>query len=270
MIHPTAIVHPNAKIHPTVEVGAFAVIGEFVQLGAGCKVDHHCCIVGHTTAGEKNYFGISAVIGAEPQDLKYSGGPTRLRIGNGNTFREMVTLHCSNNLDEDTVIGDNCLLMANVHIAHNSVLGNNIILANSALVGGHVHIGDRAVLSGNTAVHQFVRVGELAMLQGVSAVSCDLPPYTMAYDKNILAGLNIVGLRRAGISSEVRLEIKCAYHILFCSGLKRVDAIEQARNAVRSAEALKLVEFVRTATVRPLCAIASTRRVSHDSGSSSE
>ncbi|MBR6464726.1 MAG: acyl-ACP--UDP-N-acetylglucosamine O-acyltransferase [Verrucomicrobia bacterium] len=259
MIHPTAIVHPNAKIHPTVEVGAFAVIDEFVQLGAGCKVDHHCCITGHTTAGEKNYFGIGAVIGAEPQDLKYSGGPTRLRIGNGNTFREMVTLHCSNNLDEDTVIGDNCLLMANVHIAHNSVLGNNIILANSALVGGHVHIGNRAVLSGNTAVHQFVRIGDLGMLQGVSAVSADIPPYTIAYDKNLLAGLNIVGLRRAGISSEVRLEIKRAYHILFCSGLKRADTIEQARQAVHSAEALKLVEFVQTAT-RPICMPRISRR----------
>jgi UDP-N-acetylglucosamine acyltransferase len=246
MIHPTAIIHPRARIHPSVQVGAYSIIDEYVELGAGCKVHHHVYLTGHMTAGEDNFFGVGSVIGSPPQDTKYKGAVTRLRIGNGNVFREMVTIHCSNTDAEDTVIGNECFFMANSHVGHNAVIGNQVILANSALVAGHVTVGDRAFISGNTAIHQFVRIGELAMIQGVSAMSCDVPPYTTAFDKNLIAGLNIVGLRRAGISAQERMELKRVYNFLFRTQLKRNDAVHQAEQLFLLPPSRKMIEFVKS------------------------
>ena len=170
MLHPTAIIAPTARLAADVQVGPYAVIDAQVTLGPGCVVGPHTHLTGHTTIGARNRFHAGCVIGDAPQDLKYKDEPTRLRIGDGNVFREHVTVHRSNKLAEDTVIGSNCLFMANCHIGHNSNVGNHVIIANGALLGGHVTVEDRAFISGNCLLHQFVRVGTLAMMQGGSGI----------------------------------------------------------------------------------------------------
>ncbi len=217
MIHSTAIIDPRAVVDSTVEVGPYAIIDAHVQVGPRCRVGPHAHLTGHTTIGADNLFHTGCVIGDAPQDLKYQNEPTRLRIGDGNVFREFVTVHRSAKMDGETVVGSHNLLMVNSHVAHNATLGNHVILANGALLGGHVQVEDRAFISGNCLVHQFVRIGTLAMMQGGSAISMDLPPFMMARGDNGICGLNTVGLRRAGYSKEERQDLKRLYHQLFRS-----------------------------------------------------
>jgi UDP-N-acetylglucosamine acyltransferase len=244
VIHPTAIIHPGAKLHPTVRVGPYAVIDGEVELGADCVVGPHAYLTGRTTAGEGNRFFASCVIGEAPQDLKYKGLPTRLVIGDHNTFREHVTVNRSTSLEEVTEVGSNNLLMAGVHIAHECRLGNFLILANGAILAGHVTVGDRAVLSGSCLVHQFVRVGAMSMMQGGSAISMDLPPFTIVRGVNTLCGLNTVGLRRAGIASEERLELRRLYHFLFRSGMNIREAREKAKAEFTAPASQALIRFL--------------------------
>lgn len=253
MIYPTAIVHPRAEIDPTVEVGPYSVIDEGVVLGPRCRVGPHVYLTGLTTIGADNVFHCGCVIGNVPQDLKYRGAPSRTRIGDRNTFRENVTVNRATDEAEDTVIGSNNLLMAGSHVAHNTCLGSHVILANGALLGGHVVVEDRAVISGNCLVHQFVRVGMLSMMQGGSAISKDLPPFTMARGGNTICGLNIIGLRRAGVSSEQRLELKRIYRLLFRSGLALRTALARAAEESLGDAARALVDFV-AASRRGVCA----------------
>ncbi len=244
MIHSTAVIHPKAHLDPSVEVGPFAVIDQDVTLGPNCRVGPHAYLTGHTTFGANNKIFASAVIGEAPQDLKYKDSPTRLRIGNNNTFREMCTVHRSNKHEEDTVIGSDNFIMINAHIAHNCQIGNNVILANGALLAGHVHIADRAFISGNCLVHQFVRVGTLALMQGGSAVSKDLPPFTIARGDNGICGLNTIGLRRAGFSAEDRMELKKLYHEVFRSGENITKVALACKSMFKSQPAQLLVDFV--------------------------
>jgi UDP-N-acetylglucosamine acyltransferase len=253
MIHPAAVIHPQAKLDASVEVGPYAVIDAGVTLGPECVVGPHVHLTGHTTAGAKNIFHTGCVIGDAPQDLKYHGEPTRLRIGDGNVFREHVTVHRSNKLEQDTVIGSHNFLMAHCHAGHNCTLGDHIIIANGALLGGHVTVGDRAFISGNCLVHQFVRVGPLALMQGGAAISKDLPPFTVARGQNGISGLNTVGLRRAGFTAQQRLELKRLYHKLFRSGEKFQAALAAAQKEFTAPPARILVEFAAT-TTRGLCA----------------
>lgn len=255
MIHPTAVVHPNAQLDSSVEVGPYAVIDEHVCLGARCRVGAYVHLTGNSSIGEENIFHSGCVIGDAPQDLKYKGEPTRLRIGTGNVFREHVTIHRSNSLDEDTVIGSRSFFMAHSHVGHNSHVGDNVIIANGALIGGHVSIGSRAFISGNCLLHQFVRVGTLALMQGGAGISKDLPPYCVAWGQNALCGLNTVGLRRAGISSEDRLELRRLYQALFRGGKMLQVLLAEAETAASSDSAKALVRFVKEAK-RGICADA--------------
>jgi UDP-N-acetylglucosamine acyltransferase len=209
------------------------------------------------------------VIGDEPQDLKYKDEPTQLLIGDNNTFREHVTVHRSNKSSEATVIGDNNYFMANSHVGHNTQIGNHVIMANGALLGGHVTVGNRAFISGNCLVHQFVRIGTLSLMQGGSAVSKDLPPYTIARGDNGICGLNNVGLRRAGFSRDERLELKRLYHALFRSDKSMRLALKAAETAIRSASAKVLIDFV-AATRRGLCTDVSRLNDSWDENSESD
>jgi UDP-N-acetylglucosamine acyltransferase len=252
MIHPTAIIHPKAKLDSTVEVGPYALIDAGVELGAQCVVGPHVYLTGETKIGSHNQFHAGCVIGDAPQDLKYQGEPTRLRIGDHNVFREHVTVHRSNKTSEDTVIGSHNFLMAHCHVGHNCHLGNHIIIANGALLGGHVTVQDRAFISGNCLVHQFVRVGTLAIMQGGSAISKDLPPFTVARGDNGICGLNAVGLRRAGFTAEQRLELKQLYHALFRSGKSLRTAIAEAQENFSSPAAKILLGFA-TGAKRGLC-----------------
>ncbi len=253
MIHATAIVHPQAQVHPTVTIGPFAVIDAHVTIGAECVVGPHVHLTGHTNIGAQNIFHTGAVIGDAPQDLKYHGEPTRLRIGDANVFREHVTVHRSNKLEEDTVVGSHNFFMANAHIGHNSHIGDHVIIANGVLLGGHVTVGDRAFLSGNCLLHQFVRVGPLALMQGGAAISKDLPPFTIARGDNGICGLNIIGLRRAGFSPAERLELKAVYRKIFRSGENFRAAIAEAQAQFTSAPAKTLLEFL-AASKRGVCA----------------
>jgi UDP-N-acetylglucosamine acyltransferase len=257
MIHPTAIVHPKARLDATAQVGPYAVIDEGVELGAHCVVGPHVCLMGLTSVGVHNRFHAGCVIGDAPQDLKYGGEPTRLRIGNNNVFREHVTVHRSNNPVEETVIGSNNFLMQHSHVAHNCVLCDHVILAGGALLAGHAVVQDRAFISGNCLVHQFTRVGTLALMQGGSAVSKDLPPFTVALRENEICGLNVVGLRRAGISAEERLELKKLYRILFREGRNLRAAVEVAQKEFNSPAARVMLEFV-IAAKRGVCADVGT------------
>ena len=210
-------------------MGPYAVIDEGVELGPECVIGPHVYLTGLTTIGAHNRFYAGCVIGEAPQDLKYTGEPTRLRIGDHNVFREHVTVHRSNKAAEDTVIGSKNFLMAHCHVAHNCRLGDQVIMANGVLLGGHVTLEDRVFLSGNCLVHQFVRVGTLALMQGGSAISKDLPPYTVARGDNGICGLNTVGLRRAGLTPAERLELKQLYHALFRQGHNLRAAVASAR-----------------------------------------
>jgi len=248
MIHPTAIIHPKAKLDSTVRVGPHAVIDESVSLGPHCIVGPHVYITGVTAIGAHNQFHAGCVIGDAPQDLKYDGAPTRLRIGDHNVFREHFTVHRATKPDGETVIGSNNFLMAHAHVAHNCVIGDHVILVNGALLAGHAEVQDRAFISGNCLVHQFARVGTLAMMQGGAAVSQDVPPFTIAaHQGNAICGLNSVGLRRAGFNSEQRLELKRLYHALFRSGKNLRAALDEARGEFSGAAAKAMLDFVASA-----------------------
>ncbi|MGI8966255.1 MAG: acyl-ACP--UDP-N-acetylglucosamine O-acyltransferase [Limisphaerales bacterium] len=244
MIHKTALIHPHAKIDSSASVGPYAVIDENVIVGANCKIGPHVYLTGKTTIGKNNIFHASAVIGDAPQDLKYKDEPTGLRIGDGNIFREHVTIHRSNKLDEETVIGAENFFMASSHVGHNCQMGNKNVMANGAMLGGHVTVGDGIFFGGNCGVHQFVRIGNLALLQGNSGASKDVPPFAILRDINILCGLNVVGMRRAGMTSAQRLELKKLYHALFRSGKNLKMALAEANENFTSAVARLLLDFV--------------------------
>jgi UDP-N-acetylglucosamine acyltransferase len=244
VIHPSAIIHPGAKLDPSVQVGPYAVIDETVEVGPGCVIGPHVYITGITRIGAHNRFYAGCVIGEAPQDLKYKGVPSRLRIGDYNTFREHVTVHRSNTFETETIVGSRNLLMASCHVAHDCRLGNSIIIANGALLAGHVQVDDRALVSGNCCVHQFVRIGTLAMMQGGSAISMDLPPFTMEHGANTLCGLNTTGLRRAGFAPAERLELKRLYRTLFREGLNLRDAVAEGRKLYSSAPAKVMLDFM--------------------------
>jgi len=247
MIHPTASIHPQAKLHPGVSIGPYAVVDAGVEIGSDCRIGPHVYITGRTTIGQGNQFHAGCVIGDAPQDLKYKGEPTELRIGERNVFREHFTVHRSTNLGQATTIGSDNFLMANSHIGHNSVIGNHVIMANGALLGGHVIVQDRAFISGNCLIHQFTRVGSLAMMRGGSAISKDLPPFCVALGENTICGLNSVGLRRAEYSPEQRLELKRLYHDLFRAGINLRAAVAAAREKFAGQAAKAVLEFMMAA-----------------------
>jgi UDP-N-acetylglucosamine acyltransferase len=244
VIHPTAIIHPKAQIDPSCRIGPYAVIDEGVQLGSGCIVGPHVYLTGVVCIGAHNHFHAGCVIGEAPQDLKYQGAPTRLTIGAHNVFREHVTVHRSNSVAEATVLGSHNLLMAHSHVAHNCRIGDHVIIANGALLAGYASVAERAFISGNCLVHQFVRIGTLALMQGGSAISKDLPPYTVARGGNGICGLNTVGLRRAGLSAAERLELKRLYHALFRKGLNLRSALSAARKEFSSPVAKVMLDFL--------------------------
>jgi len=252
MIHPTAIIHPGAQLDSSVEVGPYAVIDGEVSIGPDCRIVPYVYLTGQTAIGRGNRFYAGCVIGEAPQDVKYKDEPARLEIGGDNLFREGFTAHRSAIAGEATVIGSHNFLMVNSHVAHNVRLGDHVILANGALLAGHAEIGDRAFISGNCLVHQFTRVGALALMQGGARISKDLPPFAVARGSNRLAGLNIIGLRRAGFTPAERLELQQLYHQLFRRRGKFSENLANARKNFTSAPARTLLDFAASSR-RGLC-----------------
>jgi UDP-N-acetylglucosamine acyltransferase len=252
-IHPTAVIDPRAEIGAGTKVGPYAVIDANVRVAENCEIGPHVYITGHTQIGAGTMIHAGAVIGDWPQDVRFAGGPTGVIIGEKNVIREHVTIHRSNRVDEPTTLGTNNLLMAHSHVGHNSAVGNHVIVANGALLAGHVTVADRAFISGNCLLHQFVRIGTLALMQGGAGVSKDLPPYTVARGNNSISGLNTIGLRRAGSTSDERLELRRLYHLLFRGNQSFAATIDAARVRFHSAHASVLLDFLATGK-RGFCA----------------
>jgi UDP-N-acetylglucosamine acyltransferase len=248
-IHATAVVDPNAVLAPGVRVGPYAVIGPHVTLGEGCEIGPHAVLDGRTTFGPRNRVFSHAAIGGVPQDLKYRGEDTALEIGSGNTFREFVTVHIGTEGGGGvTRIGSGGLFMAYVHVAHDCRIGDGVILANGVTLGGHVEIQDRAVVGGLSAVHQFVRIGELAMVGGCSAVDQDVPPFCLAMGNRVtLRGLNVTGLKRAGVGRDELRTLKDAYALLFEGDRPLKDAAKEAAGRWPDSDKVRrLAEFCMT------------------------
>ena len=244
-LHPSALISPEAELADDVVVGPFAVIEGPVKLAAGVISGGHAWICGDTWLGEGTRIGWGSVIGADPQDLGFDPDwRSGVRIGAGNQIREYVTIHRSSKEGGHTTLGDGNYLMTGVHLGHDSQVGDGNVIANNVLFGGHVHLGNRVFLGGGAAFHQFLHIGDLAMVQGNAVVSQDVPPYGIVYGKNKLAGLNIVGLRRAGFDTAARAEIKKAYGLLFTSGLTLRKALEAAAAMEWSPAARRLLDAV--------------------------
>jgi UDP-N-acetylglucosamine acyltransferase len=252
MIHLTAIIDPKAEVDPTVRVGPYAVIDGGVKLGANCIVGPNVYLTGQTTIGSDNVFHAGCVIGDEPVDVKYKGEPTRLRIGDHNIIREHVTVNCACTAEGETVLGSHNFLTPHCHIGHNVQVGDHTIIGGGAMVAGYAVIQNGAFISGNCLVHQFCRVGALAIMQGGSAISQDLPPFTVLHRMNEICGLNVVGLRRAGFTAEQRMELKRLYRLLFRSGKNLRAAVEEAKKTFTSPAAKTLLDFVAE-TKRGVC-----------------
>lgn len=248
MIHSTAIIHPGAQLDSTVEVGPYAVIGDKVTIGAGTTVGPHAVIDGWTEIGCNNRIFQFASVGAVPQDLKFHGEESWLRIGDNNTIREFVTMHRgTEDGGGETIVGNNNLFMAYAHVAHDCRVGNRVILANGATLAGHVTVDDHAILGGLSAVHQFTRIGAHVMISGGAMVAQDIPPYTIAQgDRAKTVGLNLVGLKRRGFSAEVIRSIKNAYKLIFRSGLRLEEALARIDEKEEKSPELDLfISFVR-------------------------
>lgn len=226
-IHSTASVHPHAVLADDVEVGPFAVIGEHVRLGPGCRIEAHAIISGHTTLGAQNHVFPFAVIGSAPQDLTYRGEPTTLVIGSHNTFREYATVNVGTVKGGGcTRVGDHNLLMASTHVAHDCQLGNNIVIANGVLLGGHVRVESDVTFGGLAAVHHFVTIGTRAFVGGLTRIVQDVPPYMTVEGNPAKARcVNVVGLKRRGVSAETLEALKEAHKLLFRAGVPRPQAL---------------------------------------------
>ena len=247
-IHPSAVVGPAVALAPGVEVGPFCLLDGAIRIGAGTRLIGHVTILGAVEMGEANVLHPNVVIGDEPQDLAYSGGPRSVRIGARNVFREGVTVHRGSEHGDITLIGDDNFLMQNAHVAHDCRVGNGAIIAGGALLAGWVEVGDRALVSGNCVVHQFVRIGRLAMMRGMSRTSRDIPPFCIADLTHTLRGINAVGLKRAGIDARSIAALRQAFKTLFGERRNLKLAIEELTAAgPATPEVAEMVEFIRSA-----------------------
>jgi UDP-N-acetylglucosamine acyltransferase len=248
MIDPRAVISPQAQIAADVEIGPFSVIGADVVIGAGTWVGPHAVINGPTRIGADNKIFQFASLGDAPQDKKYKGEPTLLIIGDRNVFRESVTVNRGTTHDRGvTQIGNDNLLMAYSHVAHDCTLGNQIVMANCATLGGHVEVGDWVIMGGLSAVHQHTKVGAHCFIAHNAAVTRDVPPYVMAVGRPAVPhSVNAVGLQRRGFTPEQVLHIRRAYRTLYRSGLKLQAALEELeKSAVTHAEIRPFVDFIK-------------------------
>jgi UDP-N-acetylglucosamine acyltransferase len=243
-------VHPGARIGRDVSIGPYSIIGENASIGDATRIGSHVVVDGWTEIGPENDIHHFAVLGAPPQDLKWEGGRSYLRIGARNTIREFATLNRATNEGEETRIGDGNLIMTYVHVAHNCVIEDNTILANAVNLAGHVHVEESAIIGGGTVVHQFVRIGRHAMVGGGSRISKDVPPYMMGAGNDFrIAGINQVGLDRRGFPEESKRALKEAHRILYRSSLNRTQAIERIRSEVHACPEIEcLVRFLEEST----------------------
>jgi UDP-N-acetylglucosamine acyltransferase len=246
LIHPTATIEPGAEIHPSVRVGPCSLVESGARIGADCVIHSNVRVTGAVRMGTGNTLHHGAVIGDLPQDLSFDPATaTWVEIGDGNTFREHVTIHRATKAGSATRIGSGNFLMAYSHVAHDCVLGDRNVFANGATLAGHVQVDHHCFLSGHTAIHQFARIGAYVMVSGLSGVSQDVPPFvTVDGHRADIVGLNVVGLRRAGFDQVARRRIKAAYGLVYRSGLSRDAALERLRAEPSCPEVEEILQFL--------------------------
>jgi UDP-N-acetylglucosamine acyltransferase len=245
-VHPTAVIDPEADLGDDVEVGPFVVIEGRVKVGPGCVLRNAAHLIGPLTMGCHNTVHSFAVLGDAPQHLKYAGEPTRLEVGDHNIFREHVTVHRATAHTGVTRIGSHNFLMGGCHIAHDCVVGNHCLLANGALVAGHCVLEDGVCLSGNVCVHQFVRIGRLALISGLSGTGMDIPPFMIQQGINTVCGVNVIGMRRAGICNGSIDAVRKAFHLIYRSETILSASLPQVeRDLGHVPEVAELVAFIR-------------------------
>lgn len=249
-IHPTAIVDRKAELDETVEVGPFCVIDAYVKVHAGCKLHQGVYLTGWTDIAEGCILHPGAIVGHEPQDTKYQGERSFCRIGRDTIVRENVTIHRGAVPGSQTEVGKSCFLLAGSHVAHNCILGDRVTLTNGVLLGGHVKIGDGTNIGGGTAIHQFVRIGEGCMVAGLSAVTMDIIPFAMVDRTGKIAGINRIGLRRAGVNRTDIHQVREAYRTLFGLGLPFKEAVDRLANEADLGFAARIVQFLRAESKR--------------------
>lgn len=248
-IHETAIIHPGAQIGEEVEIEPYSIIEDNVSIGNGTRIGPHVHIKGWTTIGEDNEIYTGAIIGSEPKDLKHKPGDRSfVIIGDRNSIHEYTSIARATGRDDATEIGSDNLLMSYIHVAHDCKIGSKIIMASFATLGGHVMVEDKAIIGAQSAIHQFVRVGTMALAGACAKIVQDVPPYMISdgYPASVRC-LNIVGLRRNGVSSQNRLLLKRAFKLLFHSNLNRTQAVERIREEVDMCEEVEhLLNFIET------------------------
>jgi UDP-N-acetylglucosamine acyltransferase len=245
-VHNSAIVSPAARIGRDVSIGPCAVIEDQTVVGDGCEIRAHAVVKRHVTLGSGNRVHEGAVLGGEPQDLSFREQESHLVIGDRNVIREGVTIHRSTKAGGTTVVGSDCFLMVNVHVAHDNRIGDRVIMANNVMLAGHVEVGEKAFLGGGAGVHQFCRVGRLAMIGGNAKVVQDCLPFVVTDGHPARArGLNVVGLRRAGVTAPQIGTLKAACRLLLRSGL-RLEASLEAMGALRDPLVDEMIAFIRT------------------------
>ena len=255
-IHPTAILEGDIRLpeDDSVEIGPYVVLRGTIVLGSRTRIEPHATVQGEVTMGEGNTIGHGAVIGGDPQDLSFDRATSSgVVIGSGNTFREYATVHRSTKPGGRTVVGDGNFLMAGAHIGHDCVLGNRNVLANNVLFGGHIQTGDDAFLGGGSVYHQFVRIGDRAMAQGNAGFSQDLPPFVIGHAINVITGLNVVGLRRAGVSAARRAALKRAFELVYLEKAPMERIREAAQDPAWTDEAAIFLAFVAAPSRRGVC-----------------
>jgi len=254
-VHPTALVDPKATLGAGVRIGAFAVVGPEATLGAGAEIGHHCVLEGRVEIGERVTVGHGSLLGGRPQDLKFRDDtPSGVRIGADTTIREYVTVHRATSAGGWTEIGRECLIMVMSHVAHDCRIGDGVIVINFAGITGHCEIGERATIGGYAGLVPFTRVGAHAYVGGWSRVNADVPPYVLAEGNPAAAhGINVIGLRRAGISAADRRLLQAAYRLLYRSGLSPRRAVERMREELPAAPLVNdLLDFIAGAR-RGIC-----------------
>ncbi len=248
-VHPAAFVSPKAELADGVIVGPCAVIEEDVVIGANCRIDAFATIKRYTTLGPDCHIHSYAMVGGDPQDLKFAGEVSHLVLGAGNVVREFATLHRGTAGGGGiTKIGDKNLIMAYAHIAHDCILGNGIVMSNGATLAGHIEVGDGVIVGGLSAVHQFTRLGAHSFVGGMTGIAQDLPPYMLAVGPRAdIRGPNVVGLRRMGLTSSTVTAVRSAFRLIWLSGMPRAEALLQAEHEFTDVpEVLEIIAFVRS------------------------
>ncbi len=251
-IHPTAIVDSEAEIDPSAEVGPYAIIEGPVRIAAEARIYHHAYVTSWTEIGPRCQIHPFATVGHLPQDFHFGGERSHCRIGAGTIVREYGSIHRGTQPESTTIVGQDCVLLAYVHVGHNCVLGDRVTAVNSTNFGGHTEVGTGAVISAAASTHQFVRIGEYAMVGGNSELTLDALPFMTVQMRNLVSGPNLVGLRRNGFSAEEIAEIRRAYKLLFRSGMPISKATDEFEAQVQTDAGRRLLAFLRAPSKRGL------------------